>query len=234
MFDISRRVVMITGSVGNLGQAVAEALVAMGARTVLVDRSQDRLSEAFPKLTNNADHLLVGGVDLLSAESVSNCVAKAVARFDRIDALVHTVGGFRGGKSVAEESLEAWDSLFNLNVRTTLLACRAVIPAMRRQRSGRIVTVGSRAALQGGAGLAAYCAAKSAVLRMTESMAAELAPEGINVNCVLPGTLDTPQNRAAMPDADSTTWVRPANVARVVAFLVSDLAQAVRGVAIPL
>lgn len=234
MFALSRRVVMITGSVGNLGQAVVETVAARGARTILVDRSQDRLSEAFPKLAKNTDHLLVGGVDLLSTESVLNCVTKAIARFDRIDALVHTVGGFRGGKSVAEESLETWDSLFNLNVRTTLLACRAVIPPMVRQRSGRIVTVASRAALQGAAGLAAYCAAKSALLRMTESMAAELAPEGINVNCVLPGTLDTPQNRAAMPDADPTTWVKPADVASVVAFLISDLANAVRGVSIPL
>ncbi len=234
MFDLSRRVVVITGSAGNLGQAVAETLMPLGARLALADRSQERLRAMYPALAESPDHLLAGGVDLLSSDSVTQCVGRTLERFHRIDALIHTVGGFRGGPLTHEESLETWELLFNLNVRTTLLACRAVIPVMRRQKSGRIVTVASRAAQQGSTGLAAYSAAKSAVLRMSESMAAELAPEGINVNCLLPSTLDTPQNRVAMPNADPKTWVKPADVACVVAYLVSDLAQAVHGVAIPL
>jgi NAD(P)-dependent dehydrogenase (short-subunit alcohol dehydrogenase family) len=126
-----------------------------------------------------------------------------------------------------------WDFLFSANVRTTLLCCRSVIPQMLKQKSGRIINVSSREGLEAHAGFAAYSASKSAVLRLTESLAAELKASDINVNCIMPSVIDTPQNRAAMPNADFSKWVAPEAIADVIAFLASDAARAVTGAAVP-
>jgi NAD(P)-dependent dehydrogenase (short-subunit alcohol dehydrogenase family) len=233
MTDLSNRVVVITGAIGNLGTATAHAFKAIGARTVLVDRSVDRLRQSFPTLVDSSDHLLTGGVDLTDAESVVNLIEKARGRFGRVDVLVNTVGGYRGGKPVHEDDLANWDFLFDINLRTTLHCCRAVIPHMLRQEGGKIINVASRGALAGDGGLSAYSASKSAVLRLTESLADELKRAGINVNCVLPGTIDTPQNRQAMPSANHANWVQPAAIADVIVFLASNAARGINGAAIP-
>jgi NAD(P)-dependent dehydrogenase (short-subunit alcohol dehydrogenase family) len=233
MFDFSGRVVIITGAVGNLGVATANAFQQAGACTVLVDRSQDRLGQTYADLAGSREHLLAGGVDLTDAASVSRMVKEARERFGRLDVLVNTVGGFRGGKPVHEDDPENWDFLFAINVRTTLECCRAVIPHMLRAGAGKIVNVASRGALAGDGGFSAYSAAKSAVMRLTESLADELKQAGINVNCVLPGTIDTPQNRKDRPTADHGKWVEPAAIADVILFLASDAARAVNGAAVP-
>lgn len=133
-----------------------------------------------------------------------------------------------------EADFANWDFLFNVNVRTTLLCCRAVIPRMLEQRSGRIINIASRDGLEGKANYAAYSASKSAVLRLTESLASELKISGINVNCILPGTIDTPQNRQAFPAADFGKWVAPEAIAEVIMFLASDASRAINGAAIPI
>ncbi|MFO1475315.1 MAG: SDR family NAD(P)-dependent oxidoreductase [Verrucomicrobiota bacterium] len=227
------KVAIITGASGNLGSATARRFQADGARTVLVDRSPDRLREIFKDIADSKDHLLAGGVDLASAETIAKLVDQALARFGCIDALVNTVGAFRGGKPVHEADPADWDFLFHANVRTTLYCCRGVIPAMLRQRRGAIINVSSREGLEAHAGFAAYSASKSAVLRLTESLAAELKGSDINVNCVLPSIIDTPQNRAAMPAADFSKWVAPEAIADVIAFLASEGARAINGAAVP-
>ena len=227
------QVVIITGAVGNLGAATARALQAAGAKTVLVDRSPDRVRAAFPDLTNSHDHYLAGGIDLADAASLARLMDETLARFGRVDALVNTVGGYRGGKPVHETDPADWDFLFNVNVRTTLLCCRAVIPQMLKQQRGKIINVASRDGLAGSAGYAAYSASKSAVLRLTESLANELKTANINVNCIMPGTIDTPQNRAAIPNADFAKWVEPAAIAEVILFLTSDASRAINGAALP-
>lgn len=227
-------VAMVTGSVGNLGAAVALALHAAGARLALVDRGVGRLAKTFPELSGDADHLLLDSIDAASADSMIEAVERTLGSCGRIDALINTVGAFRCGKPVDQADPADWKAMFDTNVGTTVNACRAVIPVMRRQGCGRIVNVASLAALHGEANMAAYCAAKSAVLRLTESLAAELQSDGINVNCVLPSTLDTPQNREAMPGVDRSNWVNLEDVAGVIAFLCSNAARAIRGVAIPL
>ena len=146
---------------------------------------------------------------------------------------MHTVGAWRGGKPVHETDLADWDFLFNVNLRTTLLCCRAVIPQMLKQGRGKIITVASRDGLAGSAGYAAYSASKSAVLRLTESLADELKASNINVNCIMPGTIDTPQNRAANPSADFSKWVEPSAIADVILFLASDASRAINGAAVP-
>ena len=233
MHKPTEQVVIITGAVGNLGAATVRAFQMAGDKTVLVDRSQDKLREAFSSIANSPDHLLAGGVDLSEPASLGKLVVDALSRFGRIDALVHTVGAWRGGKPVHEDDLANWDFLFNVNLRTTLLCCRAVIPQMLKQGRGKIITVASRDGFKGSAGYAAYSASKSAVLRLTESLADELKASNINVNCILPSTIDTPQNRVAQPGADFTKWVEPAAIADVIRFLASDASRAINGAAIP-
>ncbi len=233
MFDVSDNVVIITGASGNLGLATAHAFQHAGAKTVLVERSTDLLKQNFPDLTNSPDHLLAGDVDLTDAGSVTGMVDQALNWFGRLDVLVNTVGAYRGGTPMHEEDLETWDFLLTLNLRTTLLTCRAVVPVMQRQGQGKIINVASRSGIFGEAGAAAYSASKGAVLRLTESMAEELKQSNITVNAVLPGTIDTPQNRQAMPDADHSTWVAPEAIAEVIFFLGSDAARAVTGAAVP-
>jgi len=233
MYKPTEQVVIITGAVGNLGAATARAFQMAGDKTVLVDRSQDKLRDAFSSVANSPDHLLAGGVDLSEPASLAKLVADALSRFGRIDALVHTVGAWRGGKPVHEDDLANWDFLFNVNLRTTLLCCRAVIPQMLKQGRGKIITVASRDGFKGSAGYAAYSASKSAVLRLAESLADELKASNINVNCILPSTIDTPQNRVAQPGADFTKWVEPAAIADVIRFLTSDASRAINGAAIP-
>lgn len=234
MFSVQDQVVIVTGAVGRLGTAVAQLFQEHRARTVLVDRETQRLRAAYPELQGVPNHLLLGDIDLAAPESVATVAAQTLDRFGQIDALINTVGAFRGGKPVHEDDPANWEFLFDVNVRTALNACRAVIPAMLRQRRGRIVNVASQAALKGIAGLAPYCAAKSAVIRLTESLDAEVRHAGVSVNCVLPGTLDTPENRRAQPAADTSTWVAPAAVASVIAFLTTDAASVLHGTAIPI
>ena len=233
MPSLQDRVVIITGAVGNLGRAVAERVQAQGGKMILVDRASDRLQKIYAEIKQSTQHWLAGDVDMTDPKSVDAMTAEAHQRFGRLDGLVNTVGGFRGGKPVHETDLAEWDFLFDVNLRSTLIACRAVIPYMLKAQSGRIVNVASRNAFQGGANYAAYSAAKTAVLRLTESLAAELKTRGINVNCIVPGTIDTPQNREAMPKADFSTWVPPADLAEVIAFLLSDAARSVTGSAVP-
>jgi NAD(P)-dependent dehydrogenase (short-subunit alcohol dehydrogenase family) len=234
MIDLANRVVLITGAAGNLGAAVAMTLSELGARCVLVGRAEESLRLALPDLADEAQHRLVAGIDLASEESAQAMAARALEHFERIDALVNTVGGFRGGTTVLEDEADDWTTLFSLNVLTARNAARAVLPTMLRQRRGAIVNVASPAALAAPATLAAYSASKAALVRLTEALAAETRAYGLNVNCVLPTTLDTPTNRAAMPGADPAGWVKPQAVAAVIAFLVSDSARAISGAAIPL
>jgi NAD(P)-dependent dehydrogenase (short-subunit alcohol dehydrogenase family) len=199
----------------------------------LVDRGEQRLRQAFPDLVGSPDYLLVNCADLMDEGAVEASVSEAILHFSRIDVLVNTVGGFRAGKMLHETPLETWDFLLNLNARSVFIACRKVIPHMLNQGSGKIVNVAARPGLKGQAGMAAYSASKSAVIRLTESMAAELKDKGINVNCIIPGTIDTPQNREALPDADYSTWVAPESLADVILFLTSDAARDVHGAALP-
>ncbi len=229
----TRTVVMITGAAGNLGIAVAKAFLKNGARLVLVDRSAERLGRIYPDLVDSADHLLAHSIDLTDATAVAGSVAKALERFGQIDVLVNTAGGYRAGVPLDETSLEDWDFLFNLNARSLFIVCRAVIPSMRRQGSGRIINVASRAGLAGEANASLYSASKSVALRLTESMVAELRLTGVSANCILPGLIDTPANRQAMPNADFSRWVTPESLAEVILFLASDSARDVTGAALP-
>jgi NAD(P)-dependent dehydrogenase (short-subunit alcohol dehydrogenase family) len=230
VFDFTGRTVMITGAAGNLGSAAAAAFGRCGARLVLLDRAVEGLPG---RIGTWRGDWIASQVDLLDARAVANAVTAVLGATGRIDVLCNLAGGFSMGTLVHETSDAALDTLFDLNVRTMLNAVRAVTPAMLRAGAGRIVNTGAMSAQRGVALMGGYCASKDAVIRLTESMAAELRDHGINVNCVLPSILDTPENRAAMPDADPARWVSTAALADVLLFLASDAARAIHGAAIP-
>jgi NAD(P)-dependent dehydrogenase (short-subunit alcohol dehydrogenase family) len=233
MSDFTEHIVIVTGAAGSLGSAVARAFHAAGAHLVLVDHEPDRLTNQFPELSGSPDHLLAAPVDMTDEDAVQRMVGEALERFDHVDVLVNTVGGWRGGKPVHETPPGTLDFLFNLNTRTVLIASRAVIPSMLDRGSGKIVNVAARAGLGAAPRNGAYGATKSAVVRLTETMAAELKKDGININCVLPGTIDTEDNRKSMPKADHSRWVPPQAIADVILFLVSDAAWPINGAAVP-
>ena len=213
-----QRIVMVTGAAGNLGRAVTKAFSDLGATLILLDAKPD-------------DSIVQ--TDLRDARSVRQAVDQALERHGRIDVLCNIAGGFRMGPSVHETPDSDWDFLFDLNAKSVLHTARAVVPAMLRQGFGKIVNIGAFAAQKGAPAMGAYVASKSAVIRITETMAAELREKNINVNCVLPTIIDTPENRAAMPQADPRRWVAPQDLAAVIVFLASDAARAIHGAAIP-
>ncbi|MGO4714007.1 SDR family NAD(P)-dependent oxidoreductase [Bradyrhizobium sp. 2TAF24] len=227
---MSGTVAMITGAAGNLGRAVAHVFAESGARLILVDASLSHLRTAFPDAPAGWQ---LAEVDLTRRDAAQQRLGEAIAAAGRLDALCAIAGGFRMGEAVHETSPETWKLMMDVNVQTLLNTAHAAVPAMLAQGRGRIVTVGAASARQGLAAMGAYTAAKSAVMRLTEAMAAELGPRGINVNGVLPSVIDTPQNRAAMPDADPAAWVKPADLAAVIRFLASDAAVAINGALIP-
>ncbi|HUL91712.1 MAG TPA: SDR family NAD(P)-dependent oxidoreductase [Burkholderiales bacterium] len=217
---------MITGAAGNLGRAVAQAFASEGATLILMDHHEDHLRSAYGDEGAGKRFALADLRDALS-------VARALPAGDRIDILCNIAGGFRMGQAVHETSDDTWDLMLGLNAKSVINCVRAVVPGMLAAGHGKIVNIAALAGLSGKANMGAYSASKSAVMRLTESMSAELRDKGINVNCILPSTIDTPQNRADMPKADPRRWVAPEALADVVLFLASDAARAIHGAAIP-
>jgi NAD(P)-dependent dehydrogenase (short-subunit alcohol dehydrogenase family) len=227
------RVVFIAGAGGNLGSSVASKFHSCGANLVLIDYSQEQVQRLFPELIASDQHLIFQGVDVNRRSMIDAIVEKVMDRFGKVDVLVNTIGGYRGGTPIHEMTDETWDLLFNLNARPVFNLARAITPIMKDAKSGKIIHVSARLGMQGSANHSVYSAAKSAVIRITESMAQELKYDGINVNCILPGTIDTPQNRASRPDADFSHWVSPDAIADVILFLASESARAITGASIP-
>jgi NAD(P)-dependent dehydrogenase (short-subunit alcohol dehydrogenase family) len=227
---MSARIIVITGGFGGLGAAVVEAAVAEGRGVAALDVAPAppaRLASAV-----GASAMLLGSVDLLSPAGAAKALDAVAARFGAIDALINIAGGFVF-EPVAAGTFETWQRMFDLNLRTAFNACKAALPHLEKSSEGRIVNVGAGPGLKAGAGLGAYGASKAGVLRLTESLAEELKPKGVTVNAVLPSIIDTPGNRASMPDADFSRWVAPRDLASVILYLASDAARAVTGALLP-
>lgn len=216
------KVVVVTGALGTLGAAVAEAAEAAGAKVARLDVAQ-------PKQPSD---LVFGGVDLTNEAASGRVMDEIAARLGRIDGLANIAGGFTW-QTVRDGQIAAWQAMFKINVLTALTASRAALAHLGKAGPAAIVNVGAGAATKAAAGMGAYAAAKSGVLRLTESLAEELTGAGVRVNAVLPTVIDTPANRRDMPKADFTTWVTPQDIAEVVVFLLSEQASAVNGAAVP-
>src|SRR5690242_20804860 len=226
----SDKTVIITGAAGNLGKAVAQAFAEQGANLVLVDLKRESLERAFGA---EDDRRTFAPANLLEFPETKRLAEAALRRYGRVDVLCNIAGGFRMGEAVHETSDENWNFLFDLNTKTVLNMVRAVVPHMLSAGGGKIVNIGAFSAQKGVAQMGAYTASKSTVIRITEAMAAELRDKNINVNCVLPTIIDTPENRASMPKANPAKWIAPADLANVIVFLASDAARAVHGAAVP-
>ena len=227
----SGRTVIVTGAAGNVGSALALVLAGKGARVAAVDTVKERLEAVVAGLPGSG-HLALSQFNLLDPAATDALVAHVVATAGGLNGVGTTVGGFAMAK-LADAGQDQWDLMFNLNVRTTWNIYRAAVPAIRAAGGGALCGIGSAAGLRGSAEMAAYSATKSAVMRLTESLADELRPDRIRVNAVLPTTIDTPQNREAMPGADTSRWVKPSEVGEAMAFLLSDAASGVSGALLP-
>jgi NAD(P)-dependent dehydrogenase (short-subunit alcohol dehydrogenase family) len=225
------QVIIVTGAAGNVGSALARLLASRGARVAAVDTNSSALSAVVGSLQGSR-HQAFSDCDLTDPAASAALVARVQATMGRLDGVGTTVGGFAMAP-LAEAGLDQWDAMFNLNVKTTWNIYQAAVPILRQAGKGALVGIGSAAGLRGSAQMAAYSATKSAVMRLTESLADELRGDHIRVNAVLPTTIDTPQNRAAMPGADMSRWVKPSEVAEAIAFLLSDAASGVTGVLLP-
>ncbi len=221
---------MITGAAGSLGRAVAAAFAETGARLVLLDIAAKGLDASYGA---ESDTKLPLVVDLANQAAIAAAVAKAKAKFGGIDVVCNIAGGFNMGPAVHETTDEFWNHLMDLNAGSVLNVARAVVPGMIAAKSGKIVNVAAMNGTVGKGNMSAYSASKSVVIRLTESLSAELRDKGINVNCVLPSIIDTAPNRADMPNADFSKWVTPAALADVMVFLASDKARAIHGASVP-
>jgi len=222
------RTILITGAAGALGGAVVAAFLDEGARLVLIGHDQAALERAFPALARDPRHALAAA-DLGDALDTRDRIGPVVTRAGRIDALVHVAGGFAMGEPVHALSEDMFTAMMRQNAWSFVSICRVVVPGMIAAGGGSVVAVSARAAFRGAAMMGAYCASKSALQRLVESLSAEVRDQHVNVNSVAPGTLDTPANRRAMPDADASRWVAPRRLAETIVFLASPRAADIHG-----
>jgi len=225
------QVVAITGAAGNLGRAAATAFARQGAQLVLIDMSMEHLKSAYPE--QRADRLLLAA-DLTAEESVKAAATSAFQKFKKVDVLCNIAGGFHYGDPVHKMGVDVLRRMVDLNAVTMLNAVKFVVPRMIEAGSGTVINIGAAAHVQGHAHMSAYAVGKGAVLRLTESMAEELQDTGVNVFCVMPTLIDTPQNRHDMPTANFSTWTPPDDIAGLMLLLTEPAAALMSGCSIPL
>ena len=228
--ELTGKVIAITGGFGNLGVILGARAAAAGAQVALIGRSAAPTARDLPPELSGA--LLLGKVDVTSLEAAREAFAAIAQRFGGLDILVNAAGGFRW-QTLADGDLDHWDELYRMNLKTAVVASKAALPHLRERGGGRIINIGAASATTAVAGMGAYTAAKAGVARLTESLAAESKDHGIRVNAVLPSIIDTPANRADMPQAGHSRWVAPDALADVILFLASDAARAINGALLP-
>ena len=222
------KIVAVTGGFGQLGLAVVRAALDAGAQVAALDRARQ---PADTKALAGA--LVLGDIDLAESSAATKALDQVVAQFGGLDALVNIAGTFRW-ETLEKGSVDTWDLLYRVNLRSAVSTSHAALPHLTKQGGGRIINIGAgAAATKASAGMGAYTASKAGVAKLTEALAEEVKDRGITVNAILPSTIDTPANRADMPNADFSRWVPPKAIADVIVFLLSDQASAVTGALIP-
>jgi NAD(P)-dependent dehydrogenase (short-subunit alcohol dehydrogenase family) len=231
--NFSDKIVLVSGGTGGLGNAVSLAFLEEGARVVVTYRKEEEYAALKIAAGGQAAALEGSIVDVTDERATAELVTGIVARHGRVNALVNTVGGYAGGMALWELETKVFDAMLSLNLRSGYALTRAVLPAMLKQRHGSVVNVAAKAALDHGAGAAAYAASKAAAVALMDSLAADVKSTGVRVNSVLPSIIDTATNRRAMPNGDFAAWPKPEEIAQVILFLCSDNAAVIHGAAIP-
>ncbi len=220
------KVALVTGANGGLGTYVTQAFLDAGATVIGSSRKIQQADFDSPNFTALA-------AEISTREGTKILLEQVVARFRKLDVLAHTVGGFSGGQSIVDTDDVTFQRMFDLNLNSVFHILRAAIPPLRNTGNGRIIAIGSRAALEPGAGVGAYSASKAAMVSLVRTVALENKDAGLTANVILPGTMDTPANRKAIPNADVSKWVQPASVAELVVWLASEAGKDVNGSVIP-
>jgi NAD(P)-dependent dehydrogenase (short-subunit alcohol dehydrogenase family) len=231
--DFSGKVVVVAGGTGGLGRSVSLAFLEEAASVIVTYRREEEFAALKSAAAANAAALEGYRVDVTDEVAVAEFIGKVLAKHGRLDALVNTIGGYAGGIKLWDLETKVLDAMLNLNLRSGFTLARAVLPALLKQGQGAIVNVAAKAAVDHGAGAAAYAASKAAAVALMDSLAADTKGTGVRVNSILPSIIDTAANRQAMPNADFATWPKPEDLAQVILFLCSDLARAIHGAAIP-
>jgi NAD(P)-dependent dehydrogenase (short-subunit alcohol dehydrogenase family) len=231
--NFSDKIVLVSGGTGGLGNAVSLAFLEEGARVVVTYRKEEEYAALKMAAGGQAAPLEGSLVDVTDEPATAELVTGIVARHGRLDAIVNTVGGYAGGVALWELETKVFDAMLSLNLRSGYALARAVLPVMLKQRHGSVVNVAAKAALDHGAGAAAYAASKAAAVALMDSLAADVKGTGVRVNSVLPSIIDTATNRRAMPNGDFAAWPKPEEIAQVILFLCSDNAAVIHGAAVP-
>jgi NAD(P)-dependent dehydrogenase (short-subunit alcohol dehydrogenase family) len=229
-YDFSGKVVLITGGTGALGRAVAQAFGTSNATTVVTYIIEEEREDVKSKIKTIAELVKA---DITKEDQAKKLVSHVIKTYDRIDVLVNVVGGYLGGKTVAELDETEWDKMMSMNLKSAFLISKHVIPLMVAAKHGKIVHISSRTGLKSDGYDSAYSASKSGLIRLVESISEEVKEHNSNVNCILPSTIDTEANRNAMPNSDFSKWVKTEDLANLVLFLCSDEAKVINGAAIP-
>ena len=228
-YDFSKKVVLITGGTGALGRMLVKKFLNSGAVTVSSFHNEKEAEKL--KIENSKVELVE--LDILQEEQLLKTIPKLVKKFGTIDVLVNVVGGYLGGTSINCLSETEWDAMMSLNLKSAFLISKHVIPVMVSGKGGNIVHISSRTGQKSEGGDSAYAASKAGLIRFVESVGKELKDSGININCILPTTIDTDANRKAMPNADFSKWLSTEDLANVILFLCSSGARVINGSAIP-
>ena len=231
---LHNRVVLISGATGALGSAVARSFAQTQARLALTGRSAQKLQQLVAEISVPAERVFTAPADVTQSDGVKDLVEGVVAHFGQVDVLLNVAGGWSGGKPVGETTVEEWDRMLALNLRSAFLLSRAVVPLMLEVGWGRIVHVSSKTAVAPRAKRAAYAVSKMGLITLTEVIAAEVKGAGVTANVILPSVIDTAANRAAMPKADPRKWVPPERIAATMRFLCTDAAASINGARIPI
>jgi len=231
--NFADKIVLVAGGTGGLGNAVSLAFLEEGARVVVTYRKEEELAALKKAAGAKAAALEGSPADVTDERATAALVASIVAQHGRLDALVNTVGGYAGGVTLWDLETKVLDMMLSLNLRSGYVLARAVLPAMLKQRHGSIVNVAAKAALDHGAGAAAYAASMAGAVALMDSLAADVKGKGVRVNSILPSIIDTTVNRKAMPNADFATWPKPEEIAQVILFLCSDNGAVIHGAAVP-
>lgn len=233
--SLNAKVAVVTGATGALGRVVVKALLGQGEHIVSTYRSEEKQSELDDFVGEASGMLTSIQTDVTDEADVQALFQKVVEKYGHVDILLNIVGAFKGGTDIANTKETDWDFMMDINLKSAFLCSKAALPHMVRQNCGKIINVASRTAVEKRyrSKSGAYAISKAGIIVLTEIIAEEVRKYDINVNCIMPSTIDTPDNRSNFPDADFSKWVKPEQIAKVILFLVSEDSSTISGASIP-